>query len=175
MKMVVVNGFPRSGKDTFVQKCLEVLDWRGSLVSTVDFVKKIAYECGWDGTKSPENRKFLSDLKDLLIRWDNVPFKKVREYRDEWVAKLKAWGYDGTEELVLFVMCREPAEIQKLKDAFDAVTVFVQRDEASQAVLSNMSDRGVMDFQYDVVIENNGTIDELGEGAVKFLEYIDAI
>ena len=58
------------------------------ILSTVDFVKEIAKKCGWDGTKDLKNRKFLSDLKDLLTNWNNVPFNKieqqVKSIEDEW-------------------------------------------------------------------------------------------
>ena len=36
------------------------------IVSTVDFVKEIAARWGWDGTKTPQNRKFLSDLSFVV-------------------------------------------------------------------------------------------------------------
>ena len=79
VNVVIVNGFPRSGKDTFVNFCKEKLGAFGVSVSTVDFVKYLAAQSGWDGSKTPENRKFLSDLKDLLTEWNDVPWKKVEE------------------------------------------------------------------------------------------------
>ena len=66
------------GKTTFEAKCKELVAANSTfwydekqrmavdVISTVDFVKQIARECGWDGVKTPRNRKFLSDLKDLL-------------------------------------------------------------------------------------------------------------
>lgn len=62
----VINGPARTGKDTFVNIYRE--ERKKDLVytyniSTVDFVKTIAKECGWDGTKDEKNRKFLSNLK----------------------------------------------------------------------------------------------------------------
>ena len=58
------------------------------ILSTVDFVKEIAKKCGWKGEKDLKNRKFLSDLKDLLTNWNNVPFNKivqqVKSIEDEW-------------------------------------------------------------------------------------------
>ena len=54
-------------------------------ISTVDYVKEIATECGWDGTKTPENRKFLSDLKRVLTEWNEKPLR-------ETVAAVDAYG-----------------------------------------------------------------------------------
>ena len=38
--IIIVNGAPRSGKDTFVNFCLKELKGFGKSVSTVDFVKE---------------------------------------------------------------------------------------------------------------------------------------
>ena len=82
------------------------------ILSTVDFVKEIATKCGWDGTKDLKNRKFLSDLKDLLTNWNNVPFNKivqqVKSIEDEW----KYYNID-LNRTAIFIDCREPEEIQK--------------------------------------------------------------
>ena len=54
MRIVVINGMPRSGKDTFVGMCQEIIGEKRCLnVSTVDFVKEVAAYCGWDKTKTP--------------------------------------------------------------------------------------------------------------------------
>lgn len=80
MKIVVINGFPGAGKDEFVSCCKKLIgEPYVRNISTVDFVKYIATECGWDGTKTPKNRAFLSNLKDLLIEWNDVPFKKIEK------------------------------------------------------------------------------------------------
>lgn len=80
MEIIVINGFPGAGKDEFVNCCKKLIgEPYVRNISTVDFVKYIAAECGWDGTKTPENRAFLSDLKDLLTKWNDVPFKKVEK------------------------------------------------------------------------------------------------
>ena len=63
MRVVIINGIGGSGKDTFVVMCKDVLGANRVLnISTVDFVKEVAKFCGWDGSKQPEDRKFLSDL-----------------------------------------------------------------------------------------------------------------
>ena len=78
MKIIVINGVPRSGKDQFVSFCQNQTYWCKN-ISTVDFVKAVAQYCGWDGTKTPENRAFLAALKDLLTKWNDVPYKHIEE------------------------------------------------------------------------------------------------
>ena len=78
MKVVIINGKGGSGKDTFVAMCRDVLGANRILnISTVDYVKEVAQFCGWDGTKTLENRRFLSDLKRILTEWNEIPLKKV--------------------------------------------------------------------------------------------------
>ena len=78
VKVIICNGRPGVGKTTFQEMCQIYAreEWenkiRVDITSTVDFVKDIAKQCGWDGTKDLKNRKFLSDLKDLLTEWNDV-------------------------------------------------------------------------------------------------------
>lgn len=176
VKVVVVNGRPESGKTTFEEKCMELVRASSTfwfdeskrvmveMCSTVDFVKKIALECGWDGVKTSRNRKFLSDLKDLLTEWDDVPFQKILEK----VEDLCFYPND----FLLFVDCREPAEIQKLKERLNATTVIVRRlgDEVNET--SNHADANVFDYEYDYTIKNYGDLSDLVVECVGFLDYM---
>lgn len=134
--------------------------------STVDFVKYIATHCGWDGTKTLKNRKFLSDLKALLTEWDDVPLKKIEE-----VARTRASGNEYVD-WILFVDCREPAEIQKLKERLNATTVLIRRPQVENNETSNDSDAKVFDYDYDLVIYNELGIEELQMMAEYFIEYM---
>ena len=178
IKVVIVNGRQEVGKTTFEKKCAELVGASSTfwfdenkriivdVISTVDFVKQIAKECGWNGVKTPENRKFLSDLKDLLTQWNDVPYQKIVdhiEYMNEFGRR-----YDW----ILFVDCREPEEIQKLKERLNATTVLVRRlgDETSET--SNHADANVFDYKYDYTIKNYGDLSDLVVECVAFLDYM---
>ena len=169
MQILIVNGQPRVGKSTFVNFCLDELGCWGKEVSTVDFVKQLAKECGWNGTKTPENRKFLSDLKDLLTKWGDVPYKKVIKEK-----KLFEYSYSAvnisTDDCFLFIHCREPEEIQKFVDRIGAQTVLIRRASVENDEQSNHADAEVFNFKYDYEIENNGDLKELKIKAIKFLK-----
>ena len=75
INVVVVNGSAGAGKTTFEEMCSFILGPYYRSRSSIDKVKEIAKNCGWDGSKDLVNRKFLSDLKDLLTEWDDVPMK----------------------------------------------------------------------------------------------------
>lgn len=171
MKVIVVNGAPCSGKDTFVNFCLKKMGNFGRLVSSVDFVKYIAKKCGWNGEKTLKNRKFLSDLKDLLTEWDDVPYKKIYEEIVLFKNELEEYDIDDSCSAV-FVMCREPKEIQKIVDRLNAIAIYITRVEAENQVVSNHADANVKEFNYNEYIDNNGTLEELEEKANDFIERI---
>ena len=153
-RVVILNGFPRCGKDTFANTIIE----RGKeygvncySISTVDLVKDMLELAGIDrNRKTPEERKLMSDLKDLLSAHDNIPFKDV-------VNKIN-YLYDGNlSDSVYFVMSREPEEIQMFKDFYkdECVTVLIIRETCDRQ--SNHADMNVNNFEYDVYVNNNDT------------------
>lgn len=176
VKIAVLNGRPGVGKTEFERQCaaqcnlfhrtVGFSDGRDlwiDITSTVDFVKEIATECGWDGTKTLENRKFLSDLKDLLTKWDDVPYKMIVN---------RANSLPSTTDWIMFVDCREPAEIQKLKEGLNATTVLIRRPGDDEIETSNHADAGVFNYEYDLTIENNSDIMDLAKKAKDFIDYM---
>lgn len=163
-QIFIINGSGGSGKDTFVslvRECMERGIGRNNLVdnfSSVDKVKEIARMIGWDGKKTEKDRKFLSDLKLLCTEYNNMPFKSMQE-------KVEEFENDNAE--FLFLHIREPEEIEKAKKAFNAETILIIRDNIKQ-ITSNMADKNVRDYDYDIVIYNNGTLEELNNRAIKF-------
>lgn len=128
-------------------------------------------KCGWDGTKTLKNREFLSNLKDLLTEWGDVPYNKIAKEIVLFDYTLNQYDIDGDKGFV-FVMCREPQEIKKFVDRLGAKTVCVRRKEAENAAVSNHADANVLDYEYDYYIDNNGTLEELKVKAQEFCNYI---
>lgn len=158
IQYIIVGGFPRSGKSTFVSYCQEIIGENYTLdISTVDLVKSLAVKAGWDGTKTPKNRKFLSDLKQLLIEWDDVPYKDVIKTAQTKRTELDTYGI--THTLYVFVQCREPEEIQKFVDRVGARTVFVSRKDHEKP--TNESDIATRRYNYEATIFNDGDLDQL--------------
>ena len=168
VKVVICNGFPGSGKSTFQRECemarYDIGDGFCVSVSTVDFVKRVAHCAGWDMTKTPENRKFLSDLKQLLAEWNDGPYQEI-------VKVIKKYQ-NSRYEWILFVDSREPAEIERFKNEFGATTVLVRRlgDEIQE--LSNESDANVLNYDYDFIVRNYGDMENLRMEAYRFLVYM---
>lgn len=168
MKIYIVNGFPGSGKTTFENICYGEYNGYVAILSTVDFVKFVATTCGWDGKKTPKNRKFLSDLKALLRDWDDVPMKKITEK----LSSIKAATRYDTKEPIIFIDSREPKEIQRFKEELGAESILIRRPFIENNEQSNLSDGQVLNYIYDYVIINDGSYEELVEKAKDFLKNV---
>lgn len=168
MKIYILNGKAGSGKTTFFKLIEEKCRNYVYNYSTVDLVKKVAYGCGWNGSKTPENRKFLSDLKDLLTEWDDVPYKDCLKEIKRITSLANIYDVEH-DDWAIFIDCREPKEIQKFVDRLGAKTIFIDR-KIEDYNASNHADANVENFEYDIVINNNGTLEDLAAVAMNFIK-----
>lgn len=160
-QVFIINGSGGVGKDTLVslvQKHISAVN-----ISSVDEVKKFATMMGWDGKKDEKSRKFLSDLKNILIEYNDKPFSYLKESVHDFLN-------DECNELC-FLHIREPQEIQRAKEAFNAITILVTRDKVKQ-IRSNHADSDVLDYSYDYRVVNNGSLEDLEQMAITFIHNI---
>ena len=170
MRVVVINGVGGAGKDLFVAFCASILGPdKVKNYSTVDYVKAVAAQSGWDGTKDDKNRKFLSELKRVLTEWDYIPYRRTKIEIEDFEEKMFKMGGKYAENSIMFIHCREPKEIQRFKEEFGATTLLIQRDAAEEKNWQNESDKAVFNYEYDCVIPNNGSLSELRARAEIFL------
>jgi hypothetical protein len=153
--IVVINGYPLSGKDEFVKLFGEISHLPTLNVSSVDKVKEIAEEFGWNGKKDKAGRKFLSDLKKAYVEYCDGPNKYVIE-KD---------SYDK----VIFYHCREPEEIEKLVSTYKNVTTVLIR-RFNNTEFKNDSDTHVEEYPYEYIIENNADLELLKKSVKTFYE-----
>jgi dephospho-CoA kinase len=156
----ILNGMGGCGKDTFAGFLLDIVPTFH--YSSVYKIKEIAEACGWDGGKTEKDRKFLSDLKLLTTEYNDLPFKDISE-------EVEFFRNTTIYFKVLLIDIREPAEIERAKKAFGAKTILIKNDRVPH-IHSNMADNGVFDYDYDIVIENNGTLEDFRETVKKFAE-----
>jgi len=175
IKLIIVNGTAGAGKTTFEDFCSVYLGQIDTFkISTIDRIKEAAKVLGWDGTKTPENRKFLSDLKDLSTQWADVPFQTIKGYIHKAENELENLDVADIHTYYIFTDSREPEEIQRFKDELGGITVLVRNEKQEQVVASNHADANVLQFNYDYVINNNGTLEELKAKARIFCQLIKA-
>lgn len=167
--VVIINGAGESGKGTFVKFCRDILlPYRIFVnnISSIDQVKEVAAGLGWDGKKDDEGRKFLSDLKDLSTEYNDGPLLYMIEQVE---------GIGLEHKSLIFLDIREPLEIRKAKEVFNAITVLLRR--ADPLTFTNHADRNVENYDYNYVIENppGTTFKELKQKAREFLQEIEVI
>lgn len=169
MHIYVVNGAPGCGKTTFEKYVQEILGEDVRIFSTVDAIKIAAKDLGWDGTKTPKNRKFLSDLKQLWIEWDDGVMKDMKR-RIKNVEKSYQVYDMPADQAVIFIDSREPKEIERFKRELGARTILIERPSGAVEEILNSSDRDVNNYIYDIKIINHGDLDYLRKLAAKFVE-----
>lgn len=162
----IINGKPQSGKDTFVDTIINLMnsdDLKAQKFSTVDSVKAAAIFLGWDGEKDAKGRNFLSDLKDLSTKYYDNPLIEV-------LGLLYLYP-----ETTFFLFIREPEEIEKLIKSYEKgkfKTVCVVREIDNSNRITNHADQNVYDFEYDHIILNNGTLDDFKQSAENFYKTV---
>ena len=166
MKIILINGAGGVGKDTFVEICQRMVGESKILnISTIDIIKEAATTLGWDGNKDERGRKFLSDLKDLATNYSDLSTKYIKET----ISKAKNNGAEA-----IFVHCREPEELGRLQDIFNATTLLI-KNKRVKPIESNHADRNVENFFYDYTIDNNDGILELTRKAADFLHEVGVL
>ncbi len=161
--VVVINGSGGVGKDTLCT--LSERHFRVKGISSIDPIKEIARQNGWNGEKDAKSRKFLADLKALFVAYNDLPLQYLlKEYQ----------AFAAGEEEILFVHIREGEEIDKFKRSVDApcVTLLVTRSDGQQAPWGNAADDNVGDYPYDVQFRNDKSIPEAERDFVELLRSI---
>ena len=148
---IVINGAGGVGKDTLCD--LAAKHFKVKNISSITPIKEIAALCGWDGTKDNKARKFLSDLKNLCVEYNNYPTVWAKKQYDEFLT---------SDEEIMFVHIREPEEIEKFVKATDgrALTLLVRGGKRmSSEKYGNISDDGVENYSYDHYFLNESALD----------------
>lgn len=168
-KVYIINGIAKSGKDEFVKIFAETLQSNDknstyvSNLSTIDPVKSIFKQMGWNGEKDDKSRKVLSQIKKIWTDYNDGIFKQMCDNIDF------RFKMNNVDINIVFIHCREPKEIRKFKKKFGELceTILVTRD--SVEIPNNASDQSVFDMEYDKYIENNGTLDEYRKTVENFI------
>ena len=96
----------------------------------------------------------------LTTEYSDVAFNDLLD-------KVMDFYSDKIRERLLLIDIREPEEIQRAAEVFDAITVFIKNDNVED-VTSNEADANVENYEYDYYITNNGTIEEFDQNIMNF-------
>ena len=181
-KVVIINGKPQSGKDTFCKYAQGYCDDDESantlIISSVDPLKEMLTQLGWDGTKTDKIRDMLMDMKQLWVQNQDGPtmflFNNILEFHKACTG----------EDNIVFVHIRQPEEIKKLVNALtgfesmgiDVISLLVIResgeDTPNQPAETRRSDDEALinSYEYDVTINNDEDLIKLQELAAEFVD-----
>lgn len=158
-KVYILNGYGTVGKGEFVKAISKYISTYK--YSIVDLPKDAAKVLGWDGGKTEKDRKFLSDVMDLSTEYNDAPFKDVLSIVTDFKNNL-------FENEVLIIDMRDPKDITRAVETFGAETILI-RNPNVRKIESNHADRDVENYEYDYIIENNDTLEQLERVAKLFV------
>lgn len=160
--VVIINGKGGAGKDTLCEAAAK--HYRVKNVSSIDPIKAIAAQHGWNGEKDDKARKFLSDLKRAFTEYNDLPNHWLEEQASEFAA--------GDDE-VLFVHIREGSQIDDFKRRVKGryITLLI-RSSRTETTYGNASDDEVENYPYDYVYQNDKPLSEAEEDFLTFLREV---
>lgn len=145
----ITNGMGGCGKDTFAELLNEIIPT--VKFSSIDVIKVIARSCGWNGGKTDKDRKFLSDLKQLTNAYSDLAFKSVME-------QVELFKINPVDKVML-IDIREPDEIKRAVEVLEAKAILIENNRIP-VIDTNPADANVFNYDYDIIIPNNGSLDE---------------
>lgn len=161
--VIIINGRGGVGKDTLCDAAAKY--YAVENISSITPIKELAKLCGWDGEKDDKSRKFLSDLKQLLMEYNDYPNQYlVDRYHD----------FLNSDKEIMFVHIRECQEIEKFKASIQipCVTLLVERFNGTVTHWGNASDDEVENYKYDYIFDNNESLEVSEKKFIVFLRNI---
>ena len=167
--VIVVNGKPRSGKDTLIslmRDALSAAEIQSTAYSSIDPVKEMLREYVDLRAKTEADRKLLSIVGDAMQE-----HSQFRTGRCAWM--IDDFFHD-LDHGVFFLHMREPELIERMRTSCQEagirfISVLLHADRAEN-VTSNPSDAGVENGVYDAHLTNNGTLEDLATEAAWFVK-----
>ena len=175
MKIILISGKAGHGKDTVGEYLEKYYSNAGKKVLVCHFGDAVKHVCtkffGWDGRKTPEGRKLTQHVATDTTRalypnfWADFIIKLLHVFYDEW-------------DIVLIPDLRFTNEVESMKNWFtDVITCRVNRpnfirEEFTEDTLSHVSENQLDDYNFDYVIENNSTLDDLYKKVDSFIEAV---
>jgi hypothetical protein len=161
-KVFILNGVGTSGKGKFAEYVQKYIP--GFKYSIADLPKEAAEILGWDGGKTEKDRRFLSDIIDLATEYNDSPYNDVKSLVIDFYK-------DDFDINVLLIDMRDPKDIARAVKDFNAETILIRNPNVDN-IDSNHADRDVENYDYDYIIENDGTLEQLEKVAKIFVHDI---
>ena len=174
MKIILIGGKARSGKDTLADFMIEDLENKNKKVCKIQVSQYIKYYAmkyfGWDGEEETKPRELLIHLGTDIIR------NKIDEnfHVNRLVQDIEVLSYFYDYFIVSDI--RFPVEIEKVKEAYDnviSIKMIRESDELTEKQKNNRTETSLDNYdKFDYVIINDQTLEVLKEKAKEILNEI---
>lgn len=175
MKVVLICGKARQGKDTLADFIEEAYKNKGLKVCRMMYGAYIKYYAktyfGWDGQEETKPRELLNYLGTEIIR------EKIDKYFHVNRVMQDIEVLSNFFDVAIISDIREPIEVTTPKEKFsDVVSIHIKRPDFSSDELTNDQKKHYTECaldnfnDYDCEILNDGSLDDLKEKAISFVE-----
>ena len=167
----LVSGKAGSGKSTFAELLADQLD-NSLIINYADLVKYIAKTYyNWNGEKDESGRALLQEIGTERGR------KHVNE--DIWITMTANIISILSNKYNNFIIadCRFPNEIDyRYSKKYDVYSIRIERPNYKNNLTEQQnlheSETALDDYNFDYIVENSGTLDDLHDTAIAILEDI---
>lgn len=171
MKVILISGKARNGKDTVASLLQDVLTSDGKRVLITHYADLLKYICrnylGWDGNKDDNGRRILQYVGTDVIRkrnptlWVDFIVMILQYFSEQW-------------DYVIIPDCRFPNEITTMTDKFDAVHIRVSRSNFQSPLTAEQklhpSETALDNVLPDYYMLNDGTLDDLKQNVTGWVK-----
>lgn len=170
---IIINGFARAGKDTFVDACQMLMNqtkWVYAF-SSIDPVRSLLRDLAKVdiSKKTDADRKLMAEVGAALEAHSNWRTDKCVD----WVAGKAAWAQHNSRDTVLFLHIREPENIAKVSaqiaDRCLGVVHTLLLRSPREIMPDNVADNAVLGMEYEDTIHNDSGLAALSDKAHAYL------
>ena len=173
MKIIMISGKARSGKDTLADFLFKEFEEKEKpcRVQISQYIKYYAQKYfGWDGEEESKPRDLLNYLGTEIIRNKINPDFHINRLIED--IEVLSYFYD----VFIISDVRFPEEIKKVKEKYDnVITIRINRDsnELNSNQKSNITETALDEYEdYDYFIDNNKTLEALKEKALSIFKEV---
>jgi phosphomevalonate kinase len=165
-KIYIISGKAGSGKDTVADILKDNLKGKTIIISYASYLKEYAKNIvAWDGSSESKPRTFLQEIGDLVKSIDpNFLVNRILEDIEV---------YKHYYQNIIISDARFVSEIKCIEEKYNSLKLYVYgRDNNLTDVQKKHNTETSLDGfkDYDYVINNNGTLEELKKKVLEVLE-----
>lgn len=179
----IINGSGGVGKDTFIRFLGEIIFKNGGGLYNYSSIEpifrmyqrlnnKIRFKSElYRDEKDDQLRYLYSKTKEMLDNYYDFTLKAVSSEIKDFLKKPLQDRNNNFSD-ILFIHVREPENIKKIVNKFGTVFTILVENNNVKLITTNDSDKNVKNYNYDILIENDGDIDSFENTAEQFINRI---